>query len=114
MRRMLVPLSQELFTEIREKVFGPCTVVGETMDNDDIEKDIIDYVDRYANSLTFSAFRDWLDLRLIVECHDRWPEDPFDRTDEQIKKRIQDETDFKREMKFKFRDLCSRLQNKRG
>ena|SRR5271165_6095983 len=112
--RILVPITQELLTEIRNEVFGPCTIIGECYSNEDLEKDLIRYCDTIENSLTFSVFRDWLELLLSVECHDRWPEDPFDRTDAQIKKRITDRNLFEREMKFKFRDLCLRLQNKKS
>jgi hypothetical protein len=93
-----VVLTNELLTEIREQVFGPCTVVYEAMTNEEVKEDIMRYLSDnrvfvkgekeaiYKPSLTILTFKSWLLLRLQVELMDIDPETPFDRSDEEIRK----------------------------
>jgi hypothetical protein len=89
-------LTDELLSEVREIVFGPCTVVYETMTLGEIREDIENYLKQnrvymqgekkaiYTPGLTITNLKSWLLMRKDIEVWDVNPETPFDRTDKQI------------------------------
>jgi hypothetical protein len=93
-------LTTELLKDIRENVFGDCTVVYEAMDIEELEADLLKFLTEgrvvkdkktgeyatYQASLTLTTLKQWLKLRILVEEYDAYPEHPFDKTDEQIAK----------------------------
>jgi hypothetical protein len=82
-----VILTEEQWRELRDVVFGPCTVVGETMDVVELSKDFYNYVtenSQYADWEGEEGFDYWMLMRLDVEEWDIFPESPIERSDEEI------------------------------
>lgn len=89
-------LSNELIRDIRENVFGPCTVSYEAMSNQELLEDLNDYLAKgkiskktgnyIARKLTPTSLKGWLNYRVRIELYDVDPETPFDRSDADIAK----------------------------
>lgn len=115
-------LTDELLSEVQEKVFGPCTVVYEAMTLEEIKQDIADYLTRnkvfmvgekraiYTPSLTITTFKSWLLVRMQVELYDVNPETPFDRTDAQIERAKKSEERLKKRLTTNINQFILKLR----
>jgi hypothetical protein len=116
-------LTEELLSEVREIVFGPCTVVYETMTLGEIREDIENYLKQnrvymrgekkavYIPSLTITTFKSWLLLRKDIEVWDVNPETPFDRTDKQIEAAKEVEDRVRRRLTTNISKFIERLRH---
>jgi len=77
-----IPLDEDTLTDIRDVVFGPCTVIGESMTIPELLADIQDWF-RCVKKVDWDG---WFKLRMDIEESDIDPESPFDRTDAEIAK----------------------------
>lgn len=87
-------LTEQLMKDIRENVFGSCTVVYESMTISEMIADLQDYLAKGSVSkktgnyvvrkLTPTSLEGWLKFRQRIEEYDIDPETPFDRSDEEI------------------------------
>jgi hypothetical protein len=73
-RKQMIILTETQLLEIRDQVFGPCTVIGECFSAQELREDIADFVAgqrMIANAgcgvLTRAKLREWFKLRLDVE-----------------------------------------------
>lgn len=74
---MKIELTEELARDIRENVFGSCTVVYEAMSDKEVIEDITNYLTSGAMTgakvvrlLTLTTMREWLRFRLTLELID--------------------------------------------
>lgn len=70
----MITLSDSQILEIRDQVFGDCTVVGECFSIEELREDIADYLSGQrmvagaaCGVLTRTKLREWFMLRLVVE-----------------------------------------------
>jgi hypothetical protein len=59
-------------TELRDTVFGPCTVIGECFSIEELKDDLLEAF--LVNQMTLA---DWFNIRMEVECRSAWPEDKY-------------------------------------